>query len=123
MVINLESRVIQPRGNGGTRSMSDLLARLLCDTDEAASAVLVMSPHLDDAVWSCGALLAYLAPRHRITVVTAFTAASPPPWSLPARRHLRAVGVSDAEALFTERRSEDRQVLARLGVEVVHLGF
>jgi len=103
--------------------MSNLLGRLLRDMDEAGSAVLVMSPHLDDAVWSCGALLAHLAPRHRITVVTAFTAASPPPWSLPARRHLRAVGVSDAEALFTERRSEDRQVLAGLGVEVVHLGF
>lgn len=103
--------------------MSDLLGRLLCDMDEAGSAVLVLSPHLDDAVWSCGALLAHLAPRHRITVVTAFTAASPRPWSLPARRHLRAVGVTDAEALFTRRRSEDRQVLAGLGVEVVHLGF
>jgi LmbE family N-acetylglucosaminyl deacetylase len=103
--------------------MSDLLARLLCDTDQAGSAVLVMSPHLDDAVWSCGALLAHLAPRHRITVVTAFTAASPPPWSLPARRHLGAIGVTDAEALFARRRAEDMQVLAGLGVEMVHLGF
>lgn len=37
--------------------MPDMLARLLRDMDEADSAVLVMSPHLDDAVWSCGALL------------------------------------------------------------------
>jgi LmbE family N-acetylglucosaminyl deacetylase len=103
--------------------MSDLLARLLYDMDQAGSAVLVMSPHLDDAVWSCGALLAHLAPRHRITVVTTFTAASPAPWSLPARRHLRAIGVTDAEALYAQRRAEDMQVLAGLGAEVVHLGF
>src|SRR5271154_4690481 len=91
-VINRRTRAIPVRGQtGGAGSMSNLLGRLLHDMDEAGSAVLVMSPHLDDAVWSCGALLAHLAPRHRITVVTAFTAASPPPWSLPARRHLRAV--------------------------------
>jgi hypothetical protein len=68
-------------------------------------------------------LLAHLAPRHCVTVVTAFTAASPPPWSLPARRHLRAVGVTGAETLFAQRRAEDLQVLAGLGIEAVHLGF
>jgi LmbE family N-acetylglucosaminyl deacetylase len=103
--------------------MPDLLGRLLRSMNEADAAVMVMSPHLDDAVLSCGALLAHLAPRHPVTVVTAFTAASPPPWSLAARRHLRELGVSDAETLFAERRAEDRQVLGGLGVDVVHLGF
>src|ERR1039458_2025492 len=89
----------------------------------AGSAGVGMSPHLDDAVLSCGALLAHLAARHLITVATVFTAAAPPPWSLPARRQLRALGGVDAEAFFAQRRAEDRDVLAGIGVAAVHLGF
>lgn len=103
--------------------MSDQLVRLICEMNDAGSAVVVMSPHLDDAVLSCGALLAHLVPRHCVTVVTAFTAAAPPPWSLPARRHLRAIGTADGELLFGQRRAEDREVLAELGVVAVHLGL
>jgi LmbE family N-acetylglucosaminyl deacetylase len=103
--------------------MSDRLVRLMGEMKESGAAAVVMSPHLDDAVLSCGALLAHLAPQHPITVVTAFTAAAPPPWSLPARRHLRAIGSADAELLFGQRRAEDREVLDELGVEVVHLGL
>ena len=65
---------------------TDRLTRLIADTEGAGSAVVVMSPHLDDAVLSCGALIAHLAARHLVTVATVFTAAAPPPWSLPARR-------------------------------------
>jgi hypothetical protein len=90
---------------------------------ECAGPVVVLSPHLDDAVFSCGALLAHLAPRHRITVVSVFTAAAPPPWSLPARRALRALGTKDARDLFGQRRAEDLEVLEGLGVTAAHLGF
>jgi LmbE family N-acetylglucosaminyl deacetylase len=85
--------------------------------------VLVISPHLDDAVLSCGALLAHLAPRHLITVATVFTAAAPPPWSLPARRQLRELGGVDAEDFFAQCRAEDADVLAGLGAAEAHLGF
>src|ERR1035437_10121367 len=77
----------------------------------AGSAVVVMAPHLDDAVLSCGALLAHLAARHLITVATVFTAAAPPPWSLPARRQLRALGGGGAAGLFVR------------GAAAVRLGF
>jgi LmbE family N-acetylglucosaminyl deacetylase len=90
---------------------------------DVGSAAVVMSPHLDDAVFSCGALLAHLAAGHLITVATAFTAAAPPPWSLPARRHLGALGGVDAEDLFRQRRAEDKEVLAGIGAVPVHLGF
>jgi LmbE family N-acetylglucosaminyl deacetylase len=102
---------------------TDQLNRLLDDMEEANAAALVISPHLDDAVLSCGALLAHLAPRHPVTVATVFTAAAPPPWSLPARRALRELGRADAEDLFAERREEDRDVLTELGAEAVNLGF
>jgi LmbE family N-acetylglucosaminyl deacetylase len=98
--------------------MTDLLREL-----ENAGPVAVLSPHLDDAVLSCGALLGHLAPRHPVTVVSVFTTAAPRPWSLPARRALRAVGTGDAEELFGLRRAEDLEVLGGLGVTAVHLGF
>jgi LmbE family N-acetylglucosaminyl deacetylase len=103
--------------------MADQLTRLLNDMEDAGAAALVISPHLDDAVLSCGALLAHLAPRHPVTVATVFTVAAPPPWSLPARRALRGLGHLDAEDLFTQRRAEDRDVLAGIGAEAVNLGF
>jgi LmbE family N-acetylglucosaminyl deacetylase len=102
---------------------TDRLTRLIRDMEGTGAAVLVMSPHLDDAVLSCGALLAHLAARQLITVATVFTAAAPPPWSLPARRQLRALGGADAEDFFAQRRAEDRDVLAGIGATPVHLGF
>jgi LmbE family N-acetylglucosaminyl deacetylase len=102
---------------------TDRLTRLIRDLEGTGAAVLVMSPHLDDAVLSCGALLAHLAARQPVTVATVFTAAAPPPWSLPARRQLRALGGADAEDFFAQRRAEDRDVLAGLGAAPVHLGF
>ena len=101
----------------------DQLTRLVREIEIARSAVVMLSPHLDDAVLSCGALLAHLACWCPVTVVTVFTAAAPPPWSLPARRQLRAAGVADAEVLFEQRRAEDTAVLAEVGAAGVHLGL
>jgi O-antigen/teichoic acid export membrane protein/LmbE family N-acetylglucosaminyl deacetylase len=84
---------------------------------------LFVSPHLDDCVLSCGALLAALGPRHQVTVATLFTAAAPGPVSLSARRYLRQCRAQDAEALYQLRRDEDRDIMAELGVEAVHLGM
>jgi hypothetical protein len=110
--------------------MAEQLGRLLRELDGNGrvnggneGSVAVLSPHLDDAVLSCGALLAHLAPRHRITVVSVFTAAAPPPWSLPARRALRALGAEDAEEFYRLRRAEDLEVLGGLGATPVHLGY
>lgn len=97
----------------------DRLVRITCG---AGSAVVAVSPHLDDGVLSCGALLAYLAHRCDVTVVTVFTEAAPPPWSLPVRRRMRAVGM-DAETLYVHRRAEDAAVLAEIGAAPVHLGL
>jgi LmbE family N-acetylglucosaminyl deacetylase len=82
-----------------------------------------VSPHLDDAVLSCGALLSALAGHAKVTVVNVFTEASPPPYTRAARSALRRSGVSSAEELFAERRNEDTHVLASLGVQTVNLGF
>jgi len=83
---------------------------------------LVVSPHLDDGVLSCGALMSALPPGD-VVVATLFTAVEPGPLSLSARTYLRQCGADDPAALYRVRREEDHAVLARLGAEVVHLGL
>jgi LmbE family N-acetylglucosaminyl deacetylase len=84
---------------------------------------LFLSPHLDDTVLSCGALIQALVPRSAVTVATAFTEAGPPPHTFAARSFLRQCAAHDADALFAARRAEDRAVLDRLGTAGVHLGM
>ncbi|WP_395359085.1 PIG-L deacetylase family protein [Streptomyces sp. YH02] len=85
--------------------------------------ILVLSPHLDDAVLSCGGLLGWAGRRAPVTVASLFTEAAPPPYTLSARRYLKRVGAEDAEELFAERRAEDRRVLERLDVRCRHVGL
>ena len=103
--------------------MSGELDRLLHEAYTEGPPVVAVSPHLDDAVLSCGALLEHLARRCPVTVVTVFTAASPRPWPLPAGRQMRAIGEPDAERFYRQRQQEDSTVLADMGVGLVHLGF
>lgn len=88
----------------------------------AGEDVLFLSPHLDDAVLSCGGLMGALAAQGNVSVVTVFTEAAPPPHTLAARSFLRQCGAHDAEDLYRQRRAEDRAALERLGVRHVHLG-
>jgi len=68
-------------------------------------AVLIVSPHLDDAVLSCFALLTGPAPAD---VLTVFAGAPAPPrvaWSE------RAMGFADSDATMAARRAEDARAL------------
>lgn len=102
----------------------DRLTKMVEDVQEAGSAVMIVSPHLDDAVLSCGALLARLTLTCPVAVVSVFTTAAPPPaWGFAARRQLRLLGAPDAAAHFAERRAEDIAVLKEMGSAWIHLGF
>jgi LmbE family N-acetylglucosaminyl deacetylase len=85
--------------------------------------LLVLSPHLDDAALSCGAMLIHACGRAPVTVATLFTEAPPPPYTLSARRYLRQVGAPDAQTLYGQRRNEDRAALEPLGITCLHLGL
>jgi LmbE family N-acetylglucosaminyl deacetylase len=89
----------------------------------AGARCLVLSPHLDDAVLSCGALLRELAPRCEITVLTLFTEATDGPHGRAARSFLRQCAHPDAATLFRARRDEDRAVVEALGARPEHLGI
>jgi LmbE family N-acetylglucosaminyl deacetylase len=102
----------------------DRLAQLIREIQDAGSAVLFASPHLDDAVLSCGALLSHLAGTCPVTVLTVFSAAAQPAKSgLAARKTLLSLGVADAEAHYEERRAEDIEVLKEAGASWIHLGL
>ncbi|WP_322080845.1 PIG-L deacetylase family protein [Burkholderia sp. BCC1972] len=79
---------------------------------------LVVSPHLDDAVFSCGQLLAQ-APGS--VVVTVF--AGIPPRGTPAPPWDRRAGFGSADEAVRARREEDGRALAQLGAHPVWLDF
>ncbi|HMM53350.1 MAG TPA: PIG-L family deacetylase [Burkholderiaceae bacterium] len=80
--------------------------------------VVIVSPHLDDAVFSTsGLLLSAEAPNCEVmTVFTEGSAESDPAWA-------QAGGFADTVAEHEARREEDRVALKRLGADCVHLGF
>ncbi|RQS58676.1 PIG-L deacetylase family protein [Burkholderia sp. Bp8986] len=79
---------------------------------------LVVSPHLDDAVFSCGQLLAQAPGSVVVTVFAGIpehgTAA--PPWD-------RRAGFRTADDAMRRRRDEDRHALALLDARPVWLDF
>lgn len=84
--------------------------------------MLALSPHLDDAIFSCGATLARLADRGiRVALVTAFTrsVAAPSGFALTCQTDKGVHPDTDYMAL---RRAEDRAAADVLGVaDVIHL--
>lgn len=85
---------------------------------------IFVSPHLDDAVLSCGGGITRLVRAQiPVTVVTVFTADQPPgqPLSRLARRAHASWGVGDQP--FSARRAEDAAGLELLGARREHLGL
>jgi LmbE family N-acetylglucosaminyl deacetylase len=83
--------------------------------------VVVVSPHLDDAVFSLGGALADLGRARTVSVITLF-AGDPGLEGLPTAWDARA-GFDSAPRALTARREEDRRACERLGVEAQWLAF
>jgi LmbE family N-acetylglucosaminyl deacetylase len=83
--------------------------------------VLAVSPHLDDAVFSAGGVLACLAESgHEVTVVTCFTASVPDPAGF-ALACQTDKGLGPEVDYMALRRAEDAAALRVLGAEPRHL--
>lgn len=86
--------------------------------------IVFVSPHLDDAVLSCGGLIAKLSAEHKVEVWTLFCGRPLWPRNSPLVRWLH--GISDARnasELLRRRKSEDRHALGIVGVSGMHLPF
>lgn len=83
-----------------------------------------LSPHFDDAVFSCGLLFAHLQDRKKkVKIITIFTKVSSCPFTPQAEDFLRKSGYSDADMLFEDRRKEDKKAIEFLGGKLLHLDF
>jgi len=84
---------------------------------------IFLSPHLDDAVYSCGGLIYDLSLAGQSVEVWTVCAGDPPPGPLSpqAERMQREWGTGSAAATVALRRAEDRAALARVGAAGWHL--
>jgi LmbE family N-acetylglucosaminyl deacetylase len=82
---------------------------------------LYLSPHLDDAVISCGGLIAQQAANGELVSVLTVCAGDPPPGPLsPFARELHERW-GESSSPIAVRRAEDRMACGRLDAVVVHL--
>jgi LmbE family N-acetylglucosaminyl deacetylase len=98
-------------------------AEPLIEAMDGVSHLIVLSPHLDDAVLSCGALMNHARKGTPVTVVTFFTEGGAPPYTYQARRYLHQTRDRNAGSLFLARRTEDQAVLEGAGISYVHVGL
>jgi LmbE family N-acetylglucosaminyl deacetylase len=83
--------------------------------DPSAPAV-ILSPHLDDAVWSCYSLLLSEQDLVVVTVFAGIPEGEPGWWDAQC-------GITDSAAHVRARRAEDEAVLSAIGRRAVHLGL
>lgn len=83
---------------------------------------LFLSPHCDDAVLSCGALMAELRAAGERVVILSLCTASPATMQLSpfALREQAAWGAVGADS-YAQRRCEDQAAAAALAVELIHV--
>lgn len=83
-----------------------------------------ISPHLDDAVFSAGGLLAELSKHTQIEVITVFTkSSSEGPFTLSVKAFLKQCGYTSTEKLFKDRELEDKNALGIIGKTPHHFVY
>jgi LmbE family N-acetylglucosaminyl deacetylase len=85
---------------------------------DAGSNLVVVSPHLDDAVFSCGELLAACSGA---TVITVF--AGKPTTAVELTDWDRAAGFAAGDDVIAQRRNEDQEALRLLGAQPVWFDY
>lgn len=88
-------------------------------SDAERERVVIVSPHLDDAVLGCGL---YMIANPGVTVVTVF-AGNPPAYPETMRYWDVQGGFGPDDDVMAVRRAEDHAALARVGATPCHLEF
>jgi LmbE family N-acetylglucosaminyl deacetylase len=86
--------------------------------------IVILSPHLDDAVLSCGEhILAWKKSGFAVEVISLFTSFQAKKLSPETKRYLTESGFSSLSAFEKERKSEDRAAMKVLSVPFQHLNL
>jgi len=83
---------------------------------------IFISPHLDDAILSAGALINHLSSIGKVKIITVFTKSSKKK-TKATEEFIRLCHYSNSDKLFFNRRKEDKKVCKYLKVDYLHLGF
>lgn len=85
---------------------------------------LFLSPHLDDAILSCGGVMHRLSEQGERVIILTVMAGEPQDTEVdsPVLRSIRSQW-NDGENVFAARRTEDAQAAQQLGAQVYHLAF
>lgn len=111
-------------GTVGLSEKNDHFLQYLLTKDK----IVVLSPHLDDAVLSAGSLISYLTHASKnVQIITVFTEGSKitsPAIKTILTRVLKTAQFTDIKAYFEERRKEDMRALRELNVYTTqYLGY
>jgi LmbE family N-acetylglucosaminyl deacetylase len=86
--------------------------------------IFFISPHLDDAILSCGALIYSLKEQNNINIISIFTKPLvKKKYSKEAEIFLKKTGFSEFKKLFLKRKKEDEELFAYLKIGFFHLDF
>ena len=97
--------------------------RVLKSIVQAKLTCYFISPHLDDAILSSGALIKELSGKVPVKVINVFTSPGVEPQTLSGKTFLKQVGYDNAQKLYKDRRKEDREVFKKLGIKPLNMGF
>lgn len=98
--------------------MKEVITNIL----ENKSRIVVLSPHLDDAIFSVGGLLWELKDKVEIILVNIFTRSSKP-YTMSAKKFQLQCGYVSLEKLYEDRVKEDMGVYSKLNIELISLGL
>jgi hypothetical protein len=84
--------------------------------------LIIVSPHLDDAVFSIGGILLQLQGKIEIIALNVFTKSSKP-YTLSAKKHVIQCGFKNAEKLYNERIKEDKLAFKKIEIYPIYLNF
>lgn len=82
--------------------------------------ILFVSPHLDDAVFSAGALMRYLSQYASITLLNVFTKPGQYPITISGKKYLKLCNYNDINQLFADRKKEDREACQNFVDKIVN---
>lgn len=85
--------------------------------------IYFISPHLDDAILSCGQLISHLCKLSKITIITVFTNIHFDKPTLSARQFIKQCGYDSPKKLQNDRTYEDKKTLSSIGCQIIHLGY
>jgi LmbE family N-acetylglucosaminyl deacetylase len=85
--------------------------------------IVILSPHLDDAILSMGMLSYLLKQYENISVINVFTKAHAGSYTFSGKQYLQSLGYTNAEQLYRQRIIEDKKALSSINAKQINFQF